>query len=605
MKKDGKLNSDDSGRRGLLQFFHYFAVFYAMAGRRMLLLMGIILLAGIAESLGISVVMPILSYGGGEVDNDLARLISRMLHFVGIEPALGNLLVLMVGIFSVKAMLIFAQTAYTSYTQHGIASDLRMELCQKLARSNYSYYQDANLGFLTNAVTREVQKAIGAFGKYIYVLVSMVLIFVYLGSTFLIRPKITVILIVVSGLLFLSLRRLINVSRRLSIQISDVDARMQSYLLQVVTFYKYLKATAVFPRLNYFLSDSIRRVSNLNARNEVLTALPASFTEPLVVMGLSGLIYYSVKFEGRSIAELAVFLIFFYRAFSRLFTLNVHWHKFVSNIGGVEVIFDLQRRLDEHREEKGRIVFSGFKDRLVFDGVHFSYGDSKVLANINLVIPKNGTVAIVGPSGAGKTTLFDMLAGLAIPQQGRISIDGIDYRELDVDSIRTRIGYVTQEPAIFDATAAENISLFDNSAADSVVLECVRNAARLANCEAFIAQMPYAYDTMLGDRGVKLSGGQRQRIAIARELYKKPDIIIFDEATSALDTESERCIQESVEQLMGKCTIVFIAHRLSTLRHCDLVYVVEQGKIVEQGSFKELADDSRSRFHAMLTAQQI
>jgi subfamily B ATP-binding cassette protein MsbA len=192
-----------------------------------------------------------------------------------------------------------------------------------------------------------------------------------------------------------------------------------------------------------------------------------------------------------------------------------------------------------------------------------------------------------------------------MPQSGKISIDGIDYSELELSSLRNVIGYVTQEPIIYNDTIANNISFWECDEQEGVCKKRIKDAAILANCDRFINETEMGYVTIIGDKGVKLSGGQRQRIAIARELFKEPEIMIFDEATSSLDTESELLIQRSINYLKGERTIVIIAHRLSTVRNCDYIYVLKDGRIVEEGSFDELYGDRNSRFYSMCQAQHL
>jgi subfamily B ATP-binding cassette protein MsbA len=194
---------------------------------------------------------------------------------------------------------------------------------------------------------------------------------------------------------------------------------------------------------------------------------------------------------------------------------------------------------------------------------------------------------------------------LLTPQSGEISIDGIDYSELELSSLRNVIGYVTQEPVIFNDTIANNISFWECDSQEDICKRMIKDAAVLANCDKFINEAEMGHETIIGDKGVKLSGGQRQRIAIARELFKEPEIMIFDEATSSLDTESELLIQRSINSLKGERTIVIIAHRLSTVRNCDYIYVLKEGRIVEEGSFDELYRDTNSRFYSMCLAQNL
>jgi subfamily B ATP-binding cassette protein MsbA len=232
----------------------------------------------------------------------------------------------------------------------------------------------------------------------------------------------------------------------------------------------------------------------------------------------------------------------------------------------------------------GKQRISGFREAVTFDHVDFSYGDEPVLRDVCLTIPKGRTVAVVGPSGAGKTTMADLLPRFYDVTGGAVRIDGTDIRTFSLESLTALMGIVPQEPFLFNGTVHENIAF----AMPDASREAVVAAARVANADEFIAQLPQGYDTNIGDRGAKLSGGQRQRIAIARAVLKNPPILILDEATSALDTESERLVQDALTHLMGGRTSLVIAHRLSTIRHADEIFVVQDGRIVEHGTHENL-----------------
>jgi ATP-binding cassette, subfamily B, bacterial MsbA len=266
--------------------------------------------------------------------------------------------------------------------------------------------------------------------------------------------------------------------------------------------------------------------------------------------------------------------------------------------GSTDNIKELLRTDNKKYFQNGRTEFFGLKRSIDLVAVDFGYEASNpVLQDITLTIERGQTTALVGASGAGKTTLADLIPRFYDPTQGQVLIDGVDLREFEINSLRRKMAVVSQDTFIFNTSVRNNIAYGTQEANEQAILQ----AARLANALEFIQKMPEGFETQLGDRGVRLSGGQRQRIAIARALLRHPEILILDEATSALDSVSERLIQESLEKLSVGRTVVAIAHRLSTIAQADKVVVLEQGRIVEQGKYQELLEQRGKlwKYHKM------
>jgi ATP-binding cassette, subfamily C, bacteriocin exporter len=244
-------------------------------------------------------------------------------------------------------------------------------------------------------------------------------------------------------------------------------------------------------------------------------------------------------------------------------------------------ILDLQGESGAHQ----KAPLTGIRDALELQDVSFRYGRrANVLEEVTMRIPAGKTVAIVGESGSGKSTLLKLLMGFYTPTAGRILVDGVDMRDIAVASLRSRIGLVAQEPLIFNGTLRENIALGRPGA----TLAEITRAACAAGLETLIAELPERYETVIGERGANLSGGQRQRLAIARSLLRQPELLIFDEATSHLDTATERAIQDSLNTVLAGKTVVLVAHRLSTIKEADVIYVLHQGRIVQTGTHRQL-----------------
>jgi subfamily B ATP-binding cassette protein MsbA len=454
-------------------------------------------------------------------------------------------------------------------------------------------------------ITTEISRGVGALEKYTVVIGTLIFILIYLSFAVIINYKMAFVVLFLGILTFTLMRSLSRLSKKLSLLVSDTNAQIQSLLIQTIYNFKYLKATNSFVHIFKTLFAKINKNNTYQFKNSVLASIPSSIIESISVFFISGIVLYCVQFQGKSIGEIIVLVIFFYKAFGYVFRFQAIWQMFNARLGGLEVMGKASQILNKNAERIGNHQINTFNKVIELRNVNFSYDSKQVLFDVNLAIQKNMTIGIVGESGAGKTTFFDIITGLLTPQSGKICIDGIDYSELEFSSLRNAIGYVTQEPVIFNDTIANNISFWECDSQEDIGRKRINAAAVLANCDRFINEAEMGYETVIGDKGIKLSGGQRQRIAIARELFKEPEIMIFDEATSALDTESEQLIQQSINSLKGERTIVIIAHRLSTVKKCDYIYVLKDGRIVEEGSFDDLYGDKNSRFYSMCQAQHL
>jgi ABC-type multidrug transport system fused ATPase/permease subunit len=587
-----------------VSLIHYWRVFWGTARWRLVALWGIVLVGGAVEGVGLTMLIPILDIGTGGVPHRLTVAIQDALAMVGLPSTLPVLLGVLFMIFLVKAGILFLQaTVSVSITTELIRSQ-RVRLLEHYARMEYSYFTRVDTGRLHNALTTEVDRSVHGFGKYVDLLVGGTYLLVYLALAAMLEWQITIVVLVVALFLFRILRILSTIARRLSLLVSHENASIQSLALQLLAHFKYLKATNAFPILLDRLRLRIGSHRRAQFLNGILSAVPTAITEPLAVLLLSGLIFYAVIVQGQPMAAMLVLLIFFYRAFTRVFSIQSAWQKFWATIGGVEVLAKLEPELTDAAERDGTVALHSLENAVVFEGVTVRYGDTVVLADISMTIPRGSTIGIVGPSGAGKTTLFDCVLGLVDASEGRMTYDGVLYDRTLRASLRSQMGYVTQDPVLFRDSIANNITMWQDDPHDAVTREKIFRAATSANCMEFISQLPDGILTQVGDRGATLSGGQRQRIAIARELYKDVSVLCFDEATSALDAVSEAMIQESIRLLRGSKTVLIAAHRLSTLRICDRIVVLEAGRIVEEGGYFSLITDPGSRFARMHQAQQ-
>ena len=314
------------------------------------------------------------------------------------------------------------------------------------------------------------------------------------------------------------------------------------------------------------------------------------------------ILFYYVQVKAVALIEVLFLLFLLKRAVGFALASYTDYRKFLSSSGSIRVFMALETDLELEKEE---MISSGidpdFEKQLRFEGVSFSYSDrTEVLKEINLIIEPKTTIAVVGASGSGKSTLVTLLTGVIQPVRGGLYLGADSYTDLNQSILRKGIGYVTQESVIFNDTIRSNITMWQPNVAEEVV----RSVCAKANILDFIDSLPDGFETRLGDDGINISGGQRQRISIARELFKEVELLIFDEATSALDTESEKEIQNNLDDLRGEKTIILIAHRLSTVRNSDMVYVLKGGRILENGSYNDLMS-AGGEFKAMVDLQAL
>ena len=590
----------------ITSLIHYFKVVYSYTGKKVYILILLFIFGGLSESIGISMLLPVLNVDKAVSDQgQYTKTIYNFLESIGINISLFPLITLLLVAFLFKGAFVFFQKTFASYIRCSLIKNIRIDFCNKYKNMKYSYYTNTSVGYLNNIITTETGRGVAALNRYTVVIGSLIFILIYLSFAMFINYKMSLVVFFLSLLLFTLMRSISRLSRKLSLLVSDTNSQVQSLLIQTIYNFKYLKATDSFAHIFKHLFAKINSNYIYQFKSSVLTSISSSIIEPISVLFISGIVLYYVGFLGKSMAEILVLVIFFYKAFSYVFKFQSDWQKFYAGLGGLEVVKKADRILGENIEMPGNNVVANFNRGVELKNVNYSYDSKQVLFDINMTIPKNKSVGIVGESGAGKTTLFDIITGLLSPQSGKVCIDGIDYSELELSSLRNIIGYVTQEPVIFNDTIANNISFWEYDSKEDICKKRNKSAAVLSNCDSFINKTVHGYETIIGDKGVKLSGGQRQRIAIAREIFKEPEIMIFDEATSSLDTESEQLIQESINSLKGERTVVIIAHRLSTVRNCDYICVLKEGRIVEEGSFDELSCDKNSYFYSMCQAQKL
>lgn len=490
-----------------------------------------------------------------------------------------------------RSGLNYVAQLYTETTQLSLVDRLRQRIFEKLQSVKISYFSNTKSGELINTLTTEIERLKQAFGNVAFLFSRTLNAGVYLVSMFLISWQLSVISLMLFTLLAVGLSTLNGRVREASFEVTKASNRFTSIAVEFINGIRTVHAfsTEDFERKRYYNASLNLVTASKNIALVWMVVKP--FAEALASTILVGMIVLAFTgFVTNGALEVASLLTFFFVLF-RLVPIIQDINGVAAHTstmyGSSEVVKKLLDIEEKHYFQNGHIEFAGLKRSIDFVSADFGYdSENLVLSNITLMIERGKMTALVGASGAGKTTLADLIPRFHDPTQGHVFIDGVDLRDLEIHSLRMKIAVVSQDTFIFNTSVRNNIAYGSEGATD----EQIYAASRLANALEFIQEMPEGFDTQLGDRGVRLSGGQRQRIAIARALLRDPEILILDEATSALDTVSERLIQESIEKLSVGRTVVVIAHRLSTIVRADKVVVLEQGQIVEQGGYQELLD---------------
>lgn len=533
-------------------------------------------------------------------DSRLTEFFNGMFLFLGIEGTFNNILILIAIALLLAGIAKFLQNILRILITTFIDRKLCMSLIDSYGKADYLSFMRYSTGYYNNLVVMETGRAVGAFGQYCLLAASGIRAGIYMTLAFVWSWEITLFSFICVSLITLLLKNIFYLTKKYSIQISEQNAALQENLIQTLQSYKYLKATNNYEKLKRMISGIVNRRVNVYRKEGLVNHAYGTITELTAPYLALLMVFYLVSLKGRNIADVIILGIFFYRAFTAANSLPSAWRHFLSSVGGLKTVEDASKRIMDNLEETGRTQIKSLNALLEIRNLYFFYGRKPVLKNITLSIAKNNMIAIVGESGVGKSTLADIITGVIKPTRGDIFIDGVNYSKIDIASLRSLIGYVTQEIIIFNDTVENNISLWS---AEDVFK--IKSAAGNSHSEEFIMELQEKYKTHIGDRGTKLSVGQRQRLAIARELFKEPEILIFDEATSALDSKSELFIQQSIDSLKHNKTIIIIAHRLSTIKNCDRVCVLDKGELVETGTFPELYNNKNSIFRKMCDMQKL
>ncbi|OOZ44773.1 ABC transporter ATP-binding protein [Solemya velum gill symbiont] len=595
---------------------HYLKLFQDYLGWRVYLVFALALAAAMAEGFGILMLLPLLhSLDGGlvapdgsvtDVPTKVGGYLQQFLEMLGLEHSSIAILMIITLAFIIKGALLFGSSAYSAYLNGQLLRELKGRLFRHYSRMSYSYYTRRNTGHFINVINVQINQMLHVFMALVQLGVQLVNTLIYITLAFIVAWRFGAMALVIGIILVLLFRFLNSYVRELSRDTAAEHGQLSKLLIQSLHAFKYLTATGQMDHLQNGIKKSIHRLTGYEVRSGIAGAFTGAVREPITVVFIMVIVLIQMVVLEQPLSPIMISILLFHRGLNAVMAVQSTLQSTLGSVGGLEMVRDEFKAVCNEQETNGNQHIPPLGKAITLKNVDFGYDSQmgNVLHDISLEIPARTSVAFVGESGAGKSTLVDLITLMLKPQGGQVLIDGVPGKDVELASWRKQIGYVSQETVIFDDTIANNICMWVGDVEkDQELDQRVREAARQAHIDHFIETLPDGYQTLVGDRGLRLSGGQRQRLFIARELFRKPNLLILDEATSSLDTESEQAIQQSIDELKGQITVVIIAHRLSTIRKVDHIYVFEHGRLIEQGTYEELRDSDESRFGKLIAMQ--
>jgi ABC-type multidrug transport system fused ATPase/permease subunit len=530
----------------------------------------------------------------------ITQIVLRFFSGLSLSPSFWLFGFFFVGLNLLKSTLEVAIRYAILLIKYTVLRGLIGDALYTFFKSRYEFFSGSDQGRLTNALIKEVGTVGDTLGHLATLLAQVVQLAIYLAVPIWLNPEMTFTalgLAVLLGVPFIFSHR---ISYRMGKRNTATANVLMGVLGEILGAARLILGFGRQSRARERYLDAYDQHVYATLRSQTLGTAMGSIYRPLAMLAVVVAMGFTLQHQVR-ISELAAVMWSLLTAMPVLAALlqgNISISNFLPSY---EQLVSLRKQAAEVEEIEGQRTFARLDRSVELKDLDFTYpGREQTLAGLNINILKGRMTALVGESGSGKSTVTDLVMGLQIPERGQVLIDGVSLGDWKQNSFRERIGYVPQDPLLFHASIRDNLLWSLEQAKEDDLWE----ALRLANAKDFVKELPQGIDTLVGDRGVRLSGGERQRIALARALLRKPELLILDEATSALDSESEMLIQQSIEQVAQDTTILVVAHRLSTIAKADQVYVLQQGRVVEEGPFKELSANPGSILSRMIAAQQ-
>lgn len=586
----------------------YFAYLFDVGWTRVLVALGLMVLFSLTEGIGLALLLPTLQVAGLSLSNQgqagrYAQMVTHAFAAVGLHPGLLMLLGFFVALVGVRALVGRAENVATFAVVQTVEDSLRQRLYRAIVNSSWSFVCRSRASDFTHALTGELDRVAVGTVFLMQLLGELVVNLVYLVIAFELSAGMTILVLLCGLGLAYAFRGTVHEIEESGQELSDRTRTLYAATLDHLQGLKAAKAYGADQRNAEIFSALSRSVAHANLESMRRQAAASSWFELGSVLILAVVLYVSIRVLEVPSAEILILLLLFARVMPRFLSAHNHHRGFVNSLPSFANVLSLEHRCLAAAEPPASAhPRLPLRRSISFEQVSFSYqpGTPPALHHLDMIIPAGKIVALVGPSGAGKSTVADLMMGLLVPDAGSVAIDEVALGSDLARTWREQVGFVAPDTFLFHDTIRQNL-LWASPAASEPEL---RAALELAAAE-FVLALPGGLETVVGDRGILLSQGERQRLALARAFLRRPSMLILDEATNSLDSENETRVLGAIERLRGDMTVLLIAHRLSTIRWAELIYVIEEGTIVESGNWRALSTKRDGRFRALWEAQSL
>lgn len=571
-----------------------------------LALFTIIFIAALFEGIGIASMIPVISFVTNEADLSSLTfpfsILPNFFNYLNLEISLSSMLIFVLSLMILSFFTIYLQERLVQLVRYKILYDNREEIGKSIFMSNWKQGLNYASGEISNKLVHETDKLSEALINLILLIALTFQFLIYIIIALYLSFILTVVILIIIFISFILIYPLLRKSKKLGETVVTTNSLYTSQVVEAVRGFKLVKASGLE---NYI----INKFKNINYENTHVSKKLLDYASAIkflvqacLSIAMVSIVYLSLAIFEIEISKIMVFVLLLIRMAPKYSSVQGAYRSFIIHLPALNIVDQMKSLSDAAKEELNTHSPNNenIKEKIEIKNVSFNYNnDNIIINNISLKIKLNSFVAIVGVSGAGKSTLIDIILGLLKPSSGAVLIDNDNLNSINLEEHRSRIGFVPQENIFFSGTLRENLT-FDKKIDNSFIEESLE----IAQLSEFIKSLPKGLETLIGEGGVKLSGGQRQRLSIARALIRNPQVLILDEATSSLDSKSEVNFQRALEAIASNYTIIVVAHRLSTVKKASNIFVMNEGKIVEQGSFKELRSKN-GLFTEMIESQFI